>query len=256
MAVQGERVGLYLSGQPVLVPNCNIYITQPTIKEVTLFGEDNFLLVSRLLGHTEEVTKQMKEGNSQLETFSDFQLLLIIMREQDNIRKDIEKFFELIFPNYRIDFKDAEIDFYIIQENEEFVGGRLFPFNFSDFQQTINDLFEPKPINEGEIEYNPANDLAAEIAAKLKRGRDLKNQRRAEKEGPQSLFGRYASVLAVGMQMDISIFYNYTPFQLYDAYNRYFLKVGNDFYRKVISTPFMDASAMEEPRDWAENLYK
>lgn len=255
MAVQGEKVGLYLSGQPVLIPGCNIYITQPKIKDIVLFGEDEFLIVVNLLGHTENLTQQMKKGNSQLETFSDFQLLLIVMKEEPTIGNSVRSFFKLIFPDYRIDYGDDAIDFFITQGEEEFVGGRLFPFNFESFQRTINDLFEPKMNNDDEPEYDPANNLAAEIAEKIKKGRERKKKMLAEKEGPQSLFGRYTSVLAIGMQMSIDVFYNYTPFQLYDAFTRYFSKVSNDLYTKISTTPLMDTSTIEEPKQWIRNLY-
>lgn len=255
MAVQGEKVGLYLSGQSVLVPGCNIYITQPKIKDVVLFGEDEFLVDVNLLGHTENLTKQMKKGNSQLETFSDFQLLLIVMKEEPTIGNSVKSFFELIFPDYRIEFEDAAINFFITQEGEEFMCDRLFPFNFENFQQIINDLFEPKMNSDDEPEYDPANSLAEEIAEKIKKGRERKKQMMAEKEGPQSLFGRYTSVLAIGMQMSIEVFYNYTPFQLYDAFTRYFSKVSSDLYTKVSTTPLMDVSNVEEPKQWIRNLY-
>ena len=49
--------------------------------------------------------------------------------------------------------------------------------------------------------------------------------------------------------MVINVFYNYTPFQLYDAFNRYFAKVQSDFYTKVSTTPLMDVSKMETPED-------
>ena len=55
--------------------------------------------------------------------------------------------------------------------------------------------------------------------------------------------------------MDINIFFNYTPFQLCDAFNRYFLKVQHDLYMKVSTTPLMDVSSMEQPEAWTDNLY-
>lgn len=255
MAVQGDMVGLYLSGQPVLITDCNLYVTQPKIKDVVLFGEDEFLICVNLIAHPENLIDQMKQGNSQLEAFSDFQLLLIIMKEEPTIGNSIRKFFNMIFPDYRIDYTDASIDFYIKQEEEEeFIGGRINPFNFDIVKKIIEDLFEPKG-DGSEPEYNPANDLAAEIAEKIKRGRERKKKALSDKEGPQSLFGRYTSVLAIGMRMSIDTFYNYTPFQLYDAFNRYFSKVSSDLYTKISTTPLMDISKLEEPKEWVRNLY-
>lgn len=131
--------------------------------------------------------------------------------------------------------------------------GMINAFNFESFQKIVKDLFEPDN-NNNEPEYNPANDMAAKIAEKIRRGRERKAQ--LGKEGPQSLFGRYASVLSIGMQMDINIFFNYTPFQLYDAFTRYFAKVSSDLYTKVSTTPLMDVSNMEPPEEWMRNLYQ
>jgi hypothetical protein len=254
MGAKGVKVGLYLSGQDVLVEDCNIALTQPKIKDIVLFGEDEFLIGTQLLAHTDKMLKQVREGNSQLENFSDFQLLLVILREEPAIKKSIMGFLEFIFPQYEIKIEENFIDFYVQEEEEKkFVGGRITPFNFAKLQQTISDVFEFSDPNQEE--YNPANDAAAEIAKKLQRGRERKQQMQAGKEGPQSMFGRYTSILSVGLQMDINIFYNYTPFQLYDIFQRYFSKVSSDLYTKISTTPLMDVSNMEQPKDWSRNLY-
>lgn len=202
MAVKGERVGLYLSGQPVQVKSCNIAITQPKIKDIVVFGEDAFLIACNIIGHTENIINQMREGNSQLNAFNDFQILLVVLKEEDNIRQSILNFLELICPNYEIQIKDGSIDFLITEEEQTFIAGQIQPFNFNDFQQIINDLFEPKT-GDDEPEYNPANEKAAEIAEKIKQGRARKNKMLNDKEGEQSLFGRYCSILSIGMSLSI-----------------------------------------------------
>ena len=45
-----NNLALYLSGQPVPVPSCNIIVSQPTIKEIVVMGEEPFLNVAQLLG--------------------------------------------------------------------------------------------------------------------------------------------------------------------------------------------------------------
>lgn len=253
--VQGANVGLYLSGQPVKVVDCNIAITQPTIKDIVVYGEDEFLIGTNLLGHTENMTEKMREGNSQLEIFDDFQILLVAIQQEKTIKHSIVNLLKLICPDYDIVIGESSIDFNITQDEKTRTVGRIIPYNFKSFQQAINDLFEPH-LNNGEPEYNPANAAAAEIAEKIKKGRARKNQQIQDKEGPQSLFGRYTSILSIGLQMDINIFYNYTPFQLYDSFNRYFAKVSSDLYTKVSTTPLMDVSNMEQPEEWIRNLYK
>lgn len=253
MGAKGVQVGLYLSGQDVLIKECNIVLTQPKIKDIVLFGEDEFLVGTQILGHTSKVLDQMRKGNPELEAFSDFQVLLVILQQEETLRESVMKFLDFVFPQYEIKIEENSIDFYTEQDGKKFVGGRIFPFNFEVFQQTIIDLFEPA--KDSDEEYNPANEAAAAIAKKLEQGRKRKQEMQAGKEGPQSLFGRYTSILSVGLQMDINIFYNYTPFQLYDVFQRYFSKVSSDLYTKVSTTPFMDVSNMEQPKDWSRNLY-
>lgn len=254
MAIKGDlkQVGLYLSGAPIFIPDCNIILTQPSVRDVVMFGEDEFLVITNIFAHPDNLTKEVKEGNSELVIISDFQLLMMIFKNEAVIKSSVDKLFELIFPNYIIEFTDASIDFFIQEEDKKRLCGRVTSFNFENLSNIINDLFEPQ--NENEKEYNPANAKAAEIAAKIKRGRE--KVAKQSNEGAQSLFGRYTSILAIGMQMDVNIFYNYTPFQLYDAFNRYFAKVSSDFYAKVATTPLMDTSKMEEPEEWFRVLYK
>lgn len=255
MRLKGEKIGLYLSGQPIQIKSCNIALTQPRIKDVVMFGEDDFLIAANILGHTDNITKQLREGNSQLEPFNDFQLLLVVLREEPNVRKTILNFLQLIFPNYDIKIEDASIDFFVTQEEQEIIVGQIQPFNFEEVQQVINDLFEPKTGND-EPEYNPANEKAEEIARKIKEGRERRNKQFSEKEGDQSLFGRYTSILSIGMSLSIWELYEYTPFQLYDAFARYFAKVTSDVYTRVSTMPLMDVSKMETPEEWIRNLYK
>jgi len=255
MAIKGDlkQVGLYLSGLPIPIADCNIILTQPKVKDVVMFGEDEFLVITNIFAHPENLTNEVKEGNSQLGIMSDFQLLMMIFKNEPLIKDSVDKLFDLIFPDYEVKFEDTSLLFLKEQEDgKKLPVGRVTPFNFEKLSNVINDLFEPQ--NEKEKEYNPANSKAAEIAEKIKRGRQKVAQQ--SNDVAQSLFGRYTSILAIGMQMDVNVFYNYTPFQLYDAFNRYFAKVSSDFYSKVATTPLMDTSKMEEPEEWFRTLYK
>lgn len=256
MAIKGDKrkLGLVLSGQPLPVQDANIFVTQPKIKDIVQFGEDDFLVATQMLISMEEFADQIKQGNSELNIISDFQLLLIMVHEDPTIKRMILNLFTLIFPNYKVEFTENTIDFFLIEEEETLVG-RIHPFNFNFLQDTLNDAFIPQGDNEREPDYNPANEMASKIAEKIKKGREKIHAQRAEIEGEHSIFADYCSTLSIGMQMDISIFFDYTPFQLYDAYRRYFSKVQSDFYMRVTSMPMMDTSKMEAPPDWQRNLY-
>lgn len=257
MAIKGDKrkLGLILSGQPLPIQDANIFMTQPKIKDIVLFGEDEFLVAVQMLVSMEQFVEQIKQGNSELNIISDFQLLLIMVKEDPTVKKMILDLFTLIFPEYKVNFTENTIDFIFVDEDAEHLVGRIHPFNFEYLQNILNDAFIPQGDNEREPDYNPANDMASKIAEKIKRGREKIHAQKAATEGEHSIYADYCSTLSIGMHMDVGIFFNYTPFQLYDAYRRFFSKEQSDFYMRVSSMPMMDTSKMEAPPDWQRNLY-
>lgn len=245
-----SKVGLYLSGQQIEIPGANIFITQPTINQITVFGEDNFLIGVNLLIKTENLIDSLKEGNSELERYSDFQLLMTVLKEDPQVRDLIKHLFDLIFPDYKITIEDFGINFFIEDEEQKILVGQIHPYNFDDFKILISDLFTSHG-GEEEVDFNPVNEAAAAIAKKLQKGRS----QRAKIRGPQSIFGIYCSVLSIGLKMDIHTFFEYTPFQLYDAYIRFSSKEQSDFYMRISTMPFMDVSKMDAPKEWTRHLY-
>lgn len=247
MGLKGDKrkIGLILSGQPLLVENANIFMTQPKIKDIVLFGEDDFLVAVQMLVDISKFTESIKQGNFELNIISDFQLLLIMLGEDPTVKKMVFDLFTLIFPEYEIKLQENTIDFLI----EEQVVGKIHPFNFENLQIVLHDAFIPSGDNEREPDYNPVNDVASKIAEKIKRGREKIHAQKAMNEGDHSLFADYCSTLSIGMRVDINTFFNYTPFQLYDAIKRFFSKESSDFYMRVSSMPMMDTSKMETPPD-------
>lgn len=249
MGIKGNKakLGLILSGQPLIIEDVNIFVTQPKIKDIVLFGEDEFLTTTQMLTNIEQFSNMVKQGNSELNMISDFQLLLIMIEEDFTIKKMVKDLFSLIFPGYKVKITENSIDFFIKDEDSSKIIGRITPFNFENFQITLNDAFIPQVDNEREPDYNPVNDAAQKIADKIKRGRQKVHAQKAAKEGSYSMFADYCSTLSIGMGMDINIFFSYTPFQLYDAYRRFFSKEQSDFYMRVSSMPLMDTSKIETP---------
>jgi hypothetical protein len=116
--------------------------------------------------------------------------------------------------------------------------------NYQVFCDTIDHLFS---LPTDRSKYNPANEKAKALVDKFKKRAEILAKQKGKADESPSLFGSYISILSVGMNLDINIFFNYTPFQLYDIFNRYWKKVNSDFYQKVSTTPMMDTSKMEEP---------
>ena len=249
MALKGDDIALYLSGQPVPIQACNIVAVQPTIKQIVAFKESDFLLAANFLGMPETHIEKIREDNEKLNEFTDYQIYIALIRQDGNLNKCVMNFFELVFPDYEIEI-DNDISF--IKDGHRL--GMINPFNYEDFKFTIKSLFLSSKV--GGQEYNPANEKAAELAKKFKKAHEkISNMKKSSDMEKATLFGTYTSVLSVGMNLDINILYNYTPFQLYNLFSRYWKKINSDFYQKVSTTPMMDVSKMEEPDDWSANIY-
>jgi hypothetical protein len=239
MRLQGDQTALYLSGQDVPIQECNIIVHQPTIKQIVLFKESSFISAVQLFGNIDENIQKIRDNNPLIGEYSDFQLLMAMLNQSVDVKNNVNSFFELIFPRYTIEIRDTDISFY---DGENRVG-MINPFNYLAFCETINNLFGLS----SEKKYNPANKKAKELADKFKKRAEILAKKKGKGEDSPSLFASYISILAVGMNIDINILLNYTPFQLYDTFTRYWKKVSSDFYQRVSTMPMMDTSKMEEP---------
>ena len=248
MKLQGDQIALFLSGQDVPIVECNIIVHQPTIKQIVMFKETDFIAAMQLFSQIDEHIIKLRELNPLTEQFTDFQLLMAMLNQDDKIKKSVSNFFELIFPQYIVEIRNSDICFY---HNEQRVG-MINPYNYKVFCDTIDKLFG---LPTDKKKYNPANKKAEELVNKFKKRAEILAKQKGKSDDSPSLFGSYISILSVGMNMDINIFLNYTPFQLYDTFDRYWKKVHSDFYQRVSTMPMMDVSKMEEPDSWIDNLY-
>lgn len=254
MAIQGDLAQI-LSGIPIRVAGCNIAVSQPTIREISAYGEDSFLGGLQILVKTDKIVAPIKEGNSRLAMLPDFQVLIAALENDTSMKEIVDNLFSLIFPEYSWEFAPGSINFRI-GENKSIIG-QINPMNFENLQHTLDTLFLPQRGEKEEQEFKPANSAAEEIAKKLQKGREQRAELQKKDKGDMgSIFANYTSVLSIGLSMDINILYGYTPFQLYDAFTRYAAKMAYDLHMKISTTPFMDTSEMKEPKNWLENLYK
>lgn len=250
MAIKGELVGKYITGEDVAMQECGVILHQPTIKEILQTGEDNFLLAVQFFTESETYINQLRQGNFELIDVPDFQILLVMYMNDPELQKVLNTFFDLVFPLYNVVFTENSIDF---KNEDDIVRGRVTPFNFSEMQNTLKQLFVP--YTQQKEDYNPANEAAEEIARKIKEGKARINQQNEEKEGSQSLFASFCSILSIGLHLDINVLLSYTPFQLFDSYMRFDRKEVEDRYIKMATTPFADVSSLEQPDSWVSNFY-
>lgn len=249
--VEGDIL-LYLSGNQVLIPKCGIFVTQPTIKQIAAFGEQKFLGGLQIFINTEKMFEEARQSTPELKQFDDLQVLLALLEQQKEMREAADTFFELLFPTYKIVFESNCIKFC---DEEDTVKGMVNPFTFKDFQKILRELFNPR-ISGEEGDYNPKDQTAQRIAEKFKKAHEKKQKLKGKKAADNSsLFATYISILSLGMNISLQTLLDYTPFQLFDTFERYWLKVKSDIYQRISTMPMMDTSKLEEPEEWTKSLY-
>lgn len=254
MEYQGDYLQLY-AGLPLVVPNCNLVLRQPKIIDIAGFGENKLFEIISLLGQLEMITQPIKEGNPQLESLPDFQILLIILEESPQLWALVKSCLEFLTPECNFEYFPGGIN--CIYKDTQKIVAQINVDNFQNFLVCLKTIFLPKGImpNAEEDDFNPVNAQAAAIAEKLRAGRKKRAELNQKKQKITSVLMNYISVLAVALKMPIEQLVNMTVFQIYDLHMRIFKKQDCDFYNRLCSTPFMDVSKMEAPDSWIDDLY-
>ena len=187
-----------MCGNDLPVPECQITIHQPTIKEIALIGEEIFFSGAQCFCINKTMFSQDK---TVLLNTNNFQIFMTIMQEKEAVDKKtaVQQVATLLFPNYKMSFTPNSIlligpQVITIDEN-----------NFEILQSILRLIFCVK--DDPSISYNPGNEKAKEIANKLKRGKEKVAAQRAE--GAGSIISQYLSTLAVGLHYPISELINF-----------------------------------------------
>lgn len=253
MAIKGDYAKV-LCGLPITVPMANVAVSQPRVRDICAYGEDKFLSDVTLLVHLERFVSEVKEGNDLLGALSDFHVLMVILEEDNTVKSSLEGLFGLIFPDYHWKIETGCIQFKVDEHGPNV--GQVNPMNFENLQGVLKLLFLPSVKGAEEPEYNPVNDRANEIAEKLRRGREIRqNLNKKDGSGSGSLYATYVSCLSVGLPMDMNVLLDCTPFQLNDMFVRYTRKGEFDLFQRVSTMPMMDTSKLEPPDSWMGDIY-
>ena len=233
-----------MCGIDIPIPEIQLTLHQPTIKEISCIGEEAFFVALQCL----ELNKSMFiEDNSLLGTTTNFQIFMTIMQEQDtkDKKESVILLLQLLFPNYKVTITPNSIicigegNSLIIDEN-----------NFEILQDYIKQIFCFKNTSD-QSSFNPANKKAQEIAKKLMRGR----QRVAEQKGSNniSIFSQYLSVLTIGLKsMSLQDVMDLTVYQVYDLIERYLLYMNWDI---DIRSRIAGAKPDSKPDNWMKNIH-
>lgn len=239
-----KRLAL-MCGTDIPVPECQIVIHQPRLKEISYIGEADFFTGIQYLC----LNKSMfVKDESALEDISNFQIFMTIMSEKETIekKKAVQQVFTLIFPDYKVFLTPRSIS--ISQGQETFL---IDENNFEYLQAALSDICCLKTGPMDQQSFNPHDAKAREIAEKLMRGR----QRVAAQKGEAniSIFTQYLSILTVGLgSMSLKDLSDLTMYQLYDLVERYMLYVNWDM---DVRCRLAGGKPDSQPDNWMKNIH-
>ena len=234
-----------MCGTDYPVPQCQIIIHQPRIKEIAFIGEQDFFTGVQCLC----LNKSMfVKDESDLSNVNNFQIFMTIMSEKETIDKKmaVQQVCTLFFPNYKVIFTPRSV---LISGDGQTM--QIDETNFEYLQAAISNICCLKTGPMDQTAFNPANSKAREIAEKLMRGRA---KVAAEKgQSNTSIFSQYLSILTVGLgSMSLQDVMDLTMFQLYDLVERYMLYINWDM---DIRCRLAGGKPDSQPDNWMKNIH-
>lgn len=244
--------------QVIPFPSARLIIYQPSIAEIGLINEPSFLTAVNAI--TKNYKTMKVEDNSDLDSLSNFDILMSIMRENTEASKKIFKsvfnLLELIFPTYNIRFTPSSFIFI----PKDIQGEKIEPCiidknNFDEFAQIIYEMFGLAALlnEDAAQDYNPAGDRARALVEKFQKKREYLAQLRKERgedTSMSSVFGRYINILAVGEHKDKNELSKYSVYQLIEEFKRFQLKEAFDY---TLQAKMAGATKIKDAKDWMQD---
>ena len=233
-----------MCGTDYPVPECQLVLHQPRIKEISYIGEADFFTGIQCLC----LNKSMFiKDESLLRDTNNFQIFMTIMSEKEAADKKfaVQQVFTLIFPKYKVMMTPRSVllsgDGMTIQIDEK---------NFESLQAALTNICCLKTGPMDQQSFNPANAKAREIAEKLMRGR----AKVAAEKGQNniSIFSQYLSILTVGLHIPMQELMDLTMFQLYDLVERYMLYINWDM---DVRCRLAGGKPENTPDNWMKNIH-
>ena len=235
-----------MCGTDIPIPECQIIMHQPKIKEIAMIGEEDFLIGSQCFNINKNLLNQ---DETLLAISNNFQIFMTIMKEKETADKKfaVQQLLQLLFPKYKVNFLPTSMVFIAEGEQPKMIDEN----NFDILQELIREIFCFKSSSVNQATFNPADKKAQEIAEKLMRGRQRVAEQKGETKG--SIFSQYVSILTVGLNsMSLEDCLNLTVFQLYDLIERYQLYINWDIDLK---SRLAGGKPDDKPDDWMKNIH-
>ena len=244
-----------MTGVDIPIPELQLILHQPTIKEISMLGEKDFFIALQFLCLHKNNYIQDEILLQQVTNFEIFMEVLMDKQVKEELNSKIDlkssiiSLITLFFGDYQVLFTPQSL-ILNLKENKE-VSIIIDKTNFDILQNILRQVFCLNTNILGEQgTFNPKGDKAREIANKIMRGR----QRVAAQKGDnnESVFVRYLSILSIGVPMDINILSNCTVYQIYDLIERYGLKLDWDIDLKV---RLAGGTPNSQPESFMKNIH-
>lgn len=234
-----------ICGADLPVPQCQLVVHQPTIKEISLIGEKNYFTGAQCL--TLNKSMFVVEGKNVLGDLNNFQIFMMVMGEKEaKEKKDATiQTLQLVCPNYKTAFTPRSL---VLMSPDHSI--TIDENNFDYFQDVLRLIFCSKNGPMDQQSFNPQGSKAQEIAQKLMRGRD----RIAKEKGGSnaSVLSQYVSILSIGLGLNMLDVINLTMFQVYDLIERYGLYMDWDI---DLRSRLAGGKPDKNPENWMKNLH-
>ena len=235
-----------MCGTDIPIPECQLIIHQPKIKEIAMIGEEDFLIGAQCFNINKNLINQ---DETLLAISNNFQIFMTIMTQKETADKKmaVQQLFQILFPKYKINFLPKSLVFITEGEQPKMIDEN----NFDILQELIKTIFCFNSSSANQATFNPADKKAKEIAEKLMRGRQRVAEQKGETQG--SLFSQYISILTIGLNsMTLEDCMNLTVYQLYDLMERYQLYINWDIDLK---SRLAGGKPDDKPDNWMKNIH-
>lgn len=233
-----------MSNNDIPFPEGRLVIHQPSIKEISLIGEESFHLGSHYLNFSLDILSE--QDKSRLGNKNEFDIFMSMIKQRDNkqFKKYISEVLTIIFPSYLLEWKEDRI---LLKRNDGWEGF-IDTYNFAEFKDILSNMFRMKEMK-NENDYNPADAHAAKIAEKLRKAKERKAKAEGKSLDNINILQKYVSILTVGEQKDMNSLMELTIPQLYDEFKRFQLKMANDIH---FQAQLAGAQNLQEVDNWME----
>lgn len=232
-----------------------LLIHNPTIKEIALIGQQTFFIGCEYLNFSKDHLNE--QDKISLKDFSNFEILLTIIKNDNATIKQIKVCMELVllllFPDYKINFLPSSIMF--SRKTEDQTEYKIIDKeNFEDFRNIVSEMFCLSEVtNKSKKKYNPGGVQAMALVKKFEqRERKLAKLKNKNKDNEIKILEQYISILAVGQQKDKNQLMQYTVYQLFDQLKRFRKKEDFDIY---IKAKMAGAQNLQDVDNWMNDIH-